>query len=367
MNKMKKWITACLLLVMLTGASGCTFRQQTEIAPIELWYVRGDPFADIMEELAEEYNATNPSVPVHTQGFDSRIELGHSLDSARPELLLCDQRRAFTLYDQGKLKALDFRGKPPQYAPLFDGLSGCIGSSYFPLGAEVPVLAIAPARAKDVQTASLELLLQSATDAAAQTGSVQFSTDSFATLFANALAQTDTAFAAERTKDVQEQDFVTLYNLLAGCAFEGGVWLKAGDVVPMLQSGQLACAICMSTSVKDVTDLMIEPVPVFGDGKRLCLGQCQGLAVTAAFDTELAGAAEFVAWLSSATDAVETSLRAGLLPAAAVEGETSDVPLCQMVTKLEGYHLYLPEQNSGYILNGTAFDARVRSLLALLT
>ena len=46
--------------------------------------------------------------------------------------------------------------------------------------------------------------------------------------------------------------------------------------------------------------------------------------------------------------------------------ELSDAPLRQMVTKLEGYHLYLPESNSGYLLNGTAFDERVRSLLALL-
>ena len=364
---MKKWITLCLLLAVLAGLSGCTLRQQAASQPIELWYVRGDPFADIMEELAEDYNATNPSVPVHTKGFDSRSELGRSLDSARPELLLCDQRRAFTLYDQGKLKALDFRGAPPQYAPLFEGLSGCIGSSYFPLGAEVPVLAIAPTVGKGLQTASLEMLLMSVSDLAEQTGSAQFGTDSFATLFANAMAQTDTAFAAVREEDVKEQNFVQLYNLLANCAYQGALWLKAGDVLPMLQSGQLSCAICMSTSLRDVTDLQLEPVPVFGDGERLCLGQCQGLAVTAAFDIGLRGAAEFVTWLSSSTAAVETSLKAGLLPAAATSGEELDVPLRQMVTKLEGYHLYLPERNSGYLLNGTAFDTKLRSLLALLT
>ncbi len=364
---MKKWIVICLLLAVLAGLSGCTLREQTDSVPIELWYVRGDPFADIMEELAEEYNATNPRVPVNTQGFDSTSDLGRSLDSARPELLLCDQRRAFTLYDQGKLKSIDFGKKGPQYAPLFEGLSGCIGSSYFPLGAEVPVLAISPSMPGSIRTDTLELLLLSASDAAEKTGNVQFGTDSFATLFANAMAQTDTAFAAVRAEDVQQPSYVKLYNLLAGCAYQGGVWLKEGDLVSMLQNGQLSCAICMSTTLKDVSDLQLEPVPVFGEGQRLCLGQCQGLAVTAAFDSGLRGTAEFIKWLSTSKAAVETSLRAGLLPAAAIDDEALDAPLRQMVTKLEGYHLYLPERNSGYLLNGTAFDSNTRSLLALLS
>ena len=362
----KKWITVCLLAAMLGSLAGCTLRHNLVTEPIQLWYVVGDPFADIMEQLAEEYNATDPAVPVRTQGFDSESELGRSLDSARPELLLCDQRRAFTLYDQGKLKTLDFHGRPPQYAPLFEGLSGCIGTAYFPLGAEVPVLAIAANMPESIRTDTLEQLLLSATDAAEQTGNAQLGTDSFATLFANAMAQTGTVFAGVRAEDVQQASFVRLYNLLAGCAYQGGVWLKMGDTVSLLHSGQIACAICMSTTLKDVADLRLEPVPVFGDGERLCLGECQGLAVTAAFDGGLRGAAAFVTWLSTSDVAVETSLKAGLLPAAAVEGELSDAPLRQMVTKLEGYHLYLPESNSGYLLNGTAFDARVRSLLALL-
>lgn len=366
MRSVRKWITACLLLAMLGGLAGCTLRQNLTVEPIELWYVRGDPFADIMEQLAEEYNATGPAVPVRTQGFDSESELGRSLDSARPELLLCDQRRAFTLFDQGKLKTLDFQGRPPQYAPLFEGLSGCIGTAYFPLGAEVPVLAIAPNMPDSIRTATLEQLLQSATAEAAETGNVQFGTDSFATLFANAMAQTGTAFAANREEDIQQPNFVQLYNMLAECAYQGGLWLKMGDTLPLLHSGQISCAICMSTALKDVSDLRLEPVPVFGEGERICLGQCQGLAVTAAFDGGLRGAAAFVAWLSSSDVAVETSLKAGLLPAASVEGELSDTPLRQMVTKMEDYRLYLPESNSGYQLNGTAFDARVRSLLALL-
>lgn len=372
-NRLTVLLCALLAALLLCACSPPPEPEETHRpAAVTLWAAADGPLAGVIGELVGQYNALSPPVPVELRQFQDEESLADAMNSARPDLLLCKADHALALYGQGRLSAPgEDAGEVPVCLPAFRELSDCVGISYFPLGAEVQLLAVSPGAAGQTDPAvfaDLESLCAAAAESGERSGTPYFAADSYAALFAACLAQTGGEFHAQRSEDVLSGDYRRVYNLLAGAAYTGGLGYDERDWLDELTGGSLGCLLASSVRLSPVRDgLRFYPMPVVPDGARLTLAEVTGVAVTSPFPDALPYAAQFLRWLCAPENSAAPLLAEGYLPAAGgVQAEEADSFAGAMAATAEGCRLYLPAADSGFRLRGEDFEQEFRAALALL-
>lgn len=340
--------------------------ETTEPEPqtLTLWLAEDAPLGEAIQTLAEEYNAQQPAMPVRVQSFATEAALRAALDGAQPDLLLCGERTAAALEAADALGSLAWPDEP---SGLFREAPGCAESAFFPLGAELRVLAVCTEnRALLDGCDSLEALSETAACYGQRQGKPFFSADSFARLFACALAQKGSPFFAMREQDLESEEYRTLYNLLAEAAFEGGLIPLEEAALPAVRRGDLVCGIVSSrellTGERD--GLAALPLPPMAGCEALTDAKLCGLAVLPNADAE--GAARFLGWLYAEDRGAEAALAAGLVPAADGAWREADDVSAGLAQALQDARFYLPPEDGGLLLHGAEFEQSFRAALALL-
>ena len=376
MRPMPRLICILLVLALLLGACSSPPPQETEhpALPVALWLWDGLPMCAALRALVVEYNDTQPERPVSLRVFSSEAALGGAMNEARPDLLLCSAERASSLYEQGKLLS---SAPGVELSPAFASAGEGVGSSFFPLGAEIPLLAVndgaylsSPvAGGTDALALSgAESLLSLAAAHGSSTGQPFFAADSWADLFETLLLQGGERFLAQRAQLRESERAAALYNALAE-AYAHGLYLGAEDPLRLVQEGQLAAALVGSRRLVGAeAGLSVYPAPRLADGEAILPATVWGLAVTAPSE-EMARAAEpFLAWLYRPEHAAALALDEGLLPAVSLPAGEDPAPTLDSALLLTGESFLLrpAEGGSGWELRSEDFDEALRAALALL-
>lgn len=378
----------CILLA-LALLSGCAFNapapqaeesaepapQGMDAAPVQLWLWSGEPMSAALTALAEDYNKTQPARTLHVRVFDSEAAMGSAMNEARPDLLLCSGERGAALYAQGKLRELS--GEVP-LSGAFAALDESVGRSFFPLGAEVPVLAVNAAAylaspvtsgAGDAALGGAESLLSLAAAHGRSTGQPFFAADSWAELFALFLLQAGENFDARRETLAESERGTELYNALAEAAFARGLYTGAEDAATLVRRGYVVCALLPSRELThDAEGLACYPAPLLEGGEALLPAKLWGLAVTAGSEEPLPGAEAFLTWLFEPERAAALALDEGLLPAAAgraAEAEEGSLDAA-LARTIEREKLFLEREDEPWREHAADFDEQLRAALALL-
>lgn len=366
----------CAILALALLLAACSHTEppaeKTSAASLSLWAQESGALTQELERRVERYNAAVPETAVELRLFSDEQSLADAMDSARPDLLLCRADHALALYGQDRLNLLPSDDAPlPRSSRIFRELSECVGASYFPLCADVQLLAADPAVPGQNDAAvlsSMERLCTAASESAPDTDIPFFAADSYAALFAVCLAQSGEDFHARRSEDIRSEAYRRLYNHLAGAAYNGGLVWEAGDLLPALLEGRLSCLLSTATRLAGHGDaLLFYPMPVVQGGQKLCLAEIWGVAVTSPFDDSLPGAAAFLRWLCGGALDSGWLLERGWLPAA--EGpwpEKGGSFVGALRATADSYSFFVPALDSGYRLQGAEFEEDFRAALALL-
>ena len=346
----------CLLLgaALLLGLCGCA--REKETAAVTLWYAEDDPLAAALLRAAEEYGRTRASdAPgLALRAFEDYEALQRALNTARPDLLLCPHTLAFSLAGRGLLQTPG--GLDASYGEALRGRADCIGSSVFPLGSRVLLLA-----SRDAVPEDFASLCARAAAYGAEQGSPYLAVDSFAELLCRQVLGSG-EFHADRARDCFNPAFVEAWNALAEAAFAGGLYAGALPAVSLLRGGLPAAVVYADALVSGVPEgVTLSPVPAEGE---TLLAELRCLAVTAPEGRPTRGAAAFLRWLTRGERAAKLALSAGLIPALP-GGEASDA-LSALLLSLARRPLWLPDGGSDYCRGRGAFEKEARAVLDLL-
>lgn len=369
-------LTAALLALALL--SGCAFfapaEPETAAPPAALWLWSGEPMGAALAALAEEYNETSPAQSLSVRVFDDENALAAALNIARPELLLCSGERAAALYAQEKLASL-----APELAleESFLTLDESVGRAFFPLGAEMPVLAVNAAGylASPVTSgvgeealAGTESLCSLAAAHGRSTGQPFFAADSWAAFFALYLAQAGEDFGGSRESLAGSETGAALYNLLAETAFARGLYTGAEDAAELVRRGYVTSALLPSRALASGTEgLAIYPAPRLEGGEALLPVQLWGLAVTGESAETLPGAEAFLTWLFEPERAAALALDEGLLPGVAGRAVPGGEGTLEQALQrsAERSRFVLDRQDAAWRAVAADFDEELRAALAL--
>ena len=345
---MRKHLTVLLLLcAVLLSACGA---RGGETYSLTLWYAEGDPLAPAILGLAEDYNRRlgRKSLPVTARAWPDEEQMRAALQSgARPALLLCSHELAFSLFELGALVEPGLEG--PAYPAWLCQRSACVGRGYYPIGFELPLLCTGggfPAELGD--------LLEQAAVRGREGGAPCLAVDRFAPLFYQVMLDAGAEFCALPERDAFSQEYVGLYNALAGAVFDGGLSLDP--------AAETACRIESSAALRgrDLSGRSLRPL---SDGSLLAEGR--GLGVTVR-DTRMQRALpDFLRWLMKSGRLGQSALESGLIPAAPEALSPGTVLETQLVA-LMGRSLHLPDAESQYYVNRSSFEVQFRTALELL-
>ena len=366
-------ITLALALSLALALGGCAVLPETEEpeGPVTtLWLYRGQPAAEALEQLAADYNATQPESPLVLRVFASEQAMADAMNEARPDLLLCPGERGFALYAQGKL-----REAAPAVAlsGAFSALDDSVGRAFFPLGAETPLLAVNAAAylaspvtsgAGDAALKAPESLFSLAAAHGRSTGQPFFAASSWFTLFETALRQRGAAFDGSFEGLRDDADAAALYNALAEAAFARGVYTGSEPAAELVRRGYVVCALVASRELaRDAEGLVCYAAPAAGEpgAEVLAPARVWGLAVSAGDESALPGLEAFLSWLLQPERAGALALDEGLLPAVPLDEAGAEPGSLEEALRatLESCTLYAAPADEG------GFDERLRAALAL--
>ncbi len=354
-----------ILLLFSLLLPGCACREEnTGRDTVSIWYLQEQTLQGL-EELAEEYNREKgkDSLPVSLRAFADEKAMAEALDLTRPDLLLCDYRKAEEWEEKGHLRKLN--GQLPG-GPDYSGSLGArlpfAGASYFPVGSAVQLLCSGkqdPDALSDPEKLCEEVLRYRKKE-----GSAGFTADDFAAFFYHALLSADTQFHADMKQDKREDRFKYVYNLLAETAVEGGLLSTAYRAADAVESGALPFALADSRTLPGFSGL-VGPSPVFQRSLQYP-GRTLGFAVTAGESRDASHIAAFLAFLYGEERSCSLALANGLVPALPAEQEEAG-ELEQCLLELAFYYeLHLPDKDSDYEKNRLTFEAAFRNTLERL-
>ena len=360
-------LCACLLL------TGCGEEIKTpEEETVSIWLVEGELLSAELTALAAQFNNGSFPVKAELRAFANEEELGAALDSARPDLILCGHERAVALHEQGRLRDVSSGfTQAPAFSESFLTLSDCVGSAFFPIGAETELLVLnGPAFDQSAASAlgretitSIEGLCAAASACGGQ-GQLFFTADSFTALFTLALGPVGSGFSGVREQDIFSEDYKRVDNLLAEAAYEGGLSACDSPALSLTESGEVVCALVSSTGLTGELGGELELYPLAGPAGGFA--RAVGLAVTSPFSGREQAIAKFLSWLLQPQRAAELALDRGLIPA--VTGWTPEEPgtLDAALLSLSSAELYFPPLDSGCFRTDGEFEYRFRAALEML-
>ncbi len=369
----------CLLMLICVLLSGCSLTSDKEekSSVISIWYVQGELMSEELVSLAEQFNQSTKDISVELKAYANEDELAYALDSARPDMILCGHERAFSLYEQDRLRDISASfAKAPVFLQSFLNSSGCVGSSFFPMGAETELLAVNGSEYDNSSLssggreifASLEGICDAASAYGENEGKVFFTADSFSALFTGYLAKSGCSFHGIRAEDIKNETYVNTYNLLADAAYNGGLAGYDSSALPLVESGEVVCALVASTELTSALPDGIElyPMPSPDGGEGICPARATGLAVTSPFTENEEAIARFITWLCQAERVGSTALSGGLIPAVDSSLPDDASPLAAVLYELSSSELWLPSLDSGYFDSDREFEQSFRAALEML-
>ena len=358
--------TALMLAVLCLLLCACGSAERGKSERVTLWCLEDEPLRQPLEELIQEYNRSPGEwQQVSLRCFPDEESLAAAFDTARPDLLLCSHDRARTLEQQALLRDLraDLGAAAPEYPESLCQAPDGVGSGYFPLGVQVTLLCLR--EEADENWTDLETLFAAASDYGREEGGAFFTADSFSELFYQALLSQKTEFHADHLRDRNTPAYLSLYNALAGGAFDRGITLSEHGAAELVAAGALPCGAAASSSMTVLpgTGFVIRPLPGLEEDAPLP-GRAMGLAVTAREGRSLRSAAAFLRWLLSDGRAGRAALAAGLIPAALSEAPEAESPLEELLLSLKAERtLFLLPPESDYLKNQAAFEQAFRAVL----
>lgn len=370
----RRRIPALILALICLLLCGCGVSGRGDQEPVTLWCLEDDPLRGALEELVERYDRDRGGLlPVELRSFPDEESLAEAFHASRPDLLLCSHDRALALERQGILR--DVRAGlgegAPSYPASLEGSFDAVGRSYFPLGAQVTLLAVTAEAAETVSPEQLQLLdglCACAEDYAARTGRPFFTADSFSELFYLGMLSQLSQFHADETRDRHSSAYLRVYTQLTDCAFRGGLAVSEHAGADLLRSGAIACAALPSTALPGAgfEPGLLLPLPGL-EMERELPALCTGIAVTAREGRGLRSAAGFLSWLFAEGRAEQAALDAGLVPASLGEMPEQEGLLPRTLLALRGertLHLYDPEGE--YWRSRDGFEEQLRAILRRL-
>ncbi|MBQ6466304.1 MAG: hypothetical protein IJJ43_08560 [Oscillospiraceae bacterium] len=374
MRRLPRLICILLALALLAGcAAGEPEHPEPPERPVTLWLWSELPLSAALAALAEDYNAAAPVHPLRLRVFDSEDQMADAMNEERPDLLLCADERARTMDGQGKLLAA---APDAALAPALAALDESVGSRFFPLGADVPLLAVnaslylASPVTDGVGEGALTHIDSLCSLAAAHGLSTEqpfFAAGSWAELFRLCLAREGGTLPESLAALAEDERAAALYNTLAEAAFDRGLYTGAEDAGELVRRGYVVCALLSSRSLaRENAGLAFYPAPLAGD-EALAPARLWGLAVTAGEDEALPGVNEFLGWLLQPERAAALALDEGLLPAVPWEaGEAAEGTLERALAETAASRmLVLPEADESRARRDADFDEALRAALAL--
>lgn len=345
---MRKCLSSFILLLALLLSACGTARGDSY--SLTLWYAEGDPLAQTAEALAAAYNQARgkDTLPVTLRAFADEEHMRSALRSGtQPAVILCSHTLGFTLCEEGLL-----RDPGLEALPCPDWLrerSDSIGRGFYPLGFELPLLCT-----RGEAPASLDTLLSAAADFGRKTGLPRLSLDAAAPLFYQVLLDQGQEFTADAERSVLNKNYVNLYNALMEARFTQGLVLGGAiDTDWRIESS----AVLRGRDLSGFTlRTLSEAAP---------LGTAYGLAVTVRDARMQRALPVFLRWLLQPERAGQAALDAGLVPAME-RPLPADDPLDAMLLSLMGRELHLPDGDSKYYVNQSAFEITFREAAELL-
>lgn len=355
MTKMKKLL--CLLLCLFL--CGCSKTETESRDSVTLWYVQGQEPKGL-ERLVVEYNAQRAkgSLPVSLRSFPHEQGLAAAFEQLRPDLLICDQKKAEHLYSAELLQKLSLAN--PNYSEGIKAAFEYEGECYFPIGCSLQLLAEREALFDKTQLESLEQFCSAAMAYSREKGEPVFRADSFSALFCDALLAMDTEFHADIAQDKNNERFRYLYNMLTECVMEGALLSSAYSSADILASRALPYALADSASLVDLEGLNVYPSPGFQRSLDYT-GSCVGIAVTALGGRDMNSITEFINYVNQ--NSPRLALKSGLAPAVLsdAQGENS---LEKCILEIGAYYNpCFPVENSDYEKNRLSFEAVFRNTI----
>ena len=349
MIPLRRFLSLLLLCAALL-LSACAVTQTTEGYSLTLWYVEGDPLAAALTRLAEDYNRSRgrDTLPVTLRAWSEEEPLRAALrNNTVPALVLCPHALALQLEERGLLRE---PGIPsPHYPDWLTARADCVGHGFYPIGFSLPLLC-APESAPD----ALPALLAYAAAQGQASGLPALYVERFAPLFYQTLLDDGTEFTADPVKDSASEEYVNLYNALMSCRFAHG--LASGPAV------DTACRIEDSAllAARALEGLRVMPL---SEGPLLAEGR--GLAVTARDARMQRALPDFLRYLIGEGRLSRAALEAGLIPASEETLRPSG-PLEEVLLRLRGRTLHLPDAGSKYYVNRFDFEQSFLDALELL-
>lgn len=404
---MKKTSILIVLAMIISLLAGCGRSDLNPSDPgynhyhstVSVWYVDDQSKCwDHMEELIKEYNKDNGkanAVKVHASSYSSDRDLVDALltEEEVPSIVICSGDTAAYLHSIGISTATDHCFQDWQIS-RFDSnyLSAGIIDDVLvsvPVAASPDILIVNNALVQNCPSyyqesmTSLESLCQMASTYIQETGQPFLTSESYTTMLRTGLAQLGDTLHADRSIDIQSENFKYVYNILAQVAFNRGLSSSEEDVTELVLNGNIACGVVSAQSfMKHVDEAKLSnvscfPYPSVQNGQALYHLHFNSALVTAADEKEQNASADFLSWLATRSDRLTEDT--GYFPVMAVsEGEThasrisGDSAAYRAIANAfanqeRNGKVYVSSNASEYYQNCAAFEADLRNRLKHLT
>ena len=404
---MKRTSVLLFLSMIITLVSGCGRGDLSPSDPgynhyhstVSVWYVddQSECWSNL-DDLIKEYNSDNGkanAVKVRASSFSSDRDLVDALleEDKSPSIVICSGDTAAYLHSIGISSATDRCFQDWQIS-RFDSSyleSGVIDDTLVsvPLAASPDILILnnelvqnSPSYYQESVT-SLESLCQMASTYIQETGKPFLAAESYTTMIRTGMAQLNDTFHADRSIDIQSNNFKYVYNVLAQVAFNRGLTSRQDDVTELVMNGEIACGVVSAQSFmkhineSKLSNVSIFPYPTVQNGQnKYHLLFCSAM-VTASAEKEQAASADFLSWLAAHSDRFTEDT--GYFPVMAVsEGEThasrlsGDSAAYRAIANAFAQQerdgtAYIPSNGAEYYQNYGAFEDDLRNRLKHLT
>jgi len=395
--------TLCIILALLILAAFVTYyllnyRATVESSKydcsVEIWYVDdGSVLWENFGNLVNKYQrgpGDDASIYVNTRSFASEDEMTAALveGSSMPQIIFCDSE-ASVLYCTNGIDSVTDQSITEEQIDLIDNLylSACFVNHRL---VSLPVAAL-----PDVLIVNNELLAQyenynpsvmntmeglcaNASGYAEALSKPFFTTNSFAKIMKTGMADLGDVFHATHDADIQSENYIYMYNLLAECAFDGGMYSSENDAAEEFFSGNCACALLSAEDLVehshhfDSDKYTVAAYPYTESGEALYCPDVLSAIIVSSDQTRQKACGEFVFWLAEQSSFVQNSGYFSVLDPATtvhVPGNTKAVKAVAAAYELQmtSGSMHFVENPGEYYYYKNDFEEDFRNIISGLT
>lgn len=307
---------------------------------LSLWCTEGASSTELVR-CVTLFNADSQDVTVQITAFPDNDALAAALTASSPDLLLCERS--------------------------FPDRLGLSVSAFEPLGYDVPVLLVNDAALEQACGSSAALNDCSFSElcefaAAAPSGTPFLAASSFTSVFENCLLSAGSSLSADRSVNLGNPDYISVYNQLAECAYSGNLVTDARDFSSFC-AGHIVCMFTSSISLagQDLAGFTVSPFPQpsGSSDSPVCTATEYGLAVLSDGPAGSEKSDIFCSWLNENSSVSDLALSFGLVPVSPFAA--SDTLSSALSTVSSGYRFITSDDGRLSGDDREAFDQECRA------